>query len=365
MLSMQRTGVLDRSTSHANVDYMQSSIRMKFAKQSLSASVLTLLVCCASTAQTIPAAVGTLPSATGNYSPYYAKVGASIFVSGPLQFWAASLFKEFNQSNTDVERVVFVNATSTRPEVVGSEVAINRQMRSKNITTVVVGRCDLWCSRLFIGGKVRQFGQDLQGQKTHLDIQVPIDYATKALEPRFPNTQWAIYERNEPKLNAYKSVFYEALTEGGMTGGLHIYGDQPAQFCLTRSPDSGCKAYEASAFGMGVTTQPARVSITLPEQFPAPLPSGFADINDVSAVPPRGQNSADDYRKFLEFPIAAGRFFAISEDTNGATGRSWGDPSPEGDAPTRAIKRCETASKSKCRMYAVNDKVVWRIEPGR
>lgn len=308
-------------------------------------------MCFNAAAQKAPESAAVTQAETVNYSPYYAKVGTTIFVSGPLQYWAGKLF-QIGSKSSNVERIVFVNATSARPEVTGSEIHPTAAMRSKSITTVVIGRCDLWCSRFFTGGKTRQFGQDLPGQNSFVDIQVPIDYVTKKLETRFPDGQWTIYERNEPKLIAYKDMFYEGLTKGGMTGGLHIYADQPPQFCLTRNPDSGCKTYETSAFIMGVTTQSERVTVMLPDRFPAPEPSSFANLSDVKALPTNNSEAKAEFQKFLSAPSP--RAFALAE--NGAAGAYYRGSS---ENAANALKDCELKAQTRCRLYAVDGDVVW------
>ncbi|HTR07106.1 MAG TPA: CocE/NonD family hydrolase [Paraburkholderia sp.] len=84
---------------------------------------------------------------------------------------------------------------------------------------------------------------------------------------------------------------------------------------------------------------------------PAPHGTGFASIDSVGAVPFVDQAGRDGYRNFLkQYPSRA---FAVSD--SGAW--SWAEG---GDNPMAvAISNCEKHSSDPCRLYAVNNTVVW------
>lgn len=83
----------------------------------------------------------------------------------------------------------------------------------------------------------------------------------------------------------------------------------------------------------------------------APRGTGFAQIDSVGAVPFVDQAGRDGYRNFLkQYPSRA---FAVSD--SGAW--SWAEG---GDNPMAvAISNCEKHSADPCRLYAVNNTVVW------
>ncbi len=84
---------------------------------------------------------------------------------------------------------------------------------------------------------------------------------------------------------------------------------------------------------------------------PRPPASGFAAIDDVGALPHVRDAGRQGYRTFLARGVP--RAFAI-----GPAG-AWGWAA-EGDDPTaRAIASCQRNSKEPCRLYAVDDEVVW------
>lgn len=305
-------------------------------------------------------------------SPYFAKVGDTVFVSGHFKFWLRSLYKLLPASYSDVDTkayyddpsrqvdtVVFVNDTTPGFEDPGGAYRMIERLKKYGISTVIAGRCDLFCARMFLGGKTRLFAQDVGKEQSRFSIQVPIDYETRKLERRFPNTQLAVFALTVPQFAAtYKDMLAEGFTKPvDETGGLNIYADQPPQYCDSFKKPTTCKEYSGlDAFKMGLTTAPGRVTVTLPPGFPAPTVTGYADINDVKAVPSQSATVADGYMKFLKRSAGDGRAFAISEDpVEGQWGLAWAGL----NAPGRALASCQTKSTSPCRLYAVDNDVVW------
>ncbi|WP_153098990.1 dienelactone hydrolase family protein [Paraburkholderia hayleyella] len=82
-----------------------------------------------------------------------------------------------------------------------------------------------------------------------------------------------------------------------------------------------------------------------------PPPSGYAALDAVNAVPFLDEAGRNGYRNFLrQYPSRA---FAVSD----AGAWSWAEG---GDDPMSvAITRCEQQNAGSCRLYAVNDAVVW------
>lgn len=81
-----------------------------------------------------------------------------------------------------------------------------------------------------------------------------------------------------------------------------------------------------------------------------PVASGFATVAEVDKVPVSAQSRSTAYAKFLEF--AAPRAFAVGP------GGGWGYA--HGDYATgRAIGNCQRSGRL-CKLYAVDDDVVWR-----
>ncbi len=90
-------------------------------------------------------------------------------------------------------------------------------------------------------------------------------------------------------------------------------------------------------------------------QTPAPPASGFAALDEVDKVPHLKPAGREGYRAFLVKALP--RAFAIAP--NGAWG--WADG---GDDPlARALANCARNAVGECRLYAVDDQVVWKESP--
>lgn len=90
------------------------------------------------------------------------------------------------------------------------------------------------------------------------------------------------------------------------------------------------------------------------EPAPRPEKTNFAKLDDVNAVPGLGEEKRKVYRKFLTEPLP--RAFAVSE--SGSVG--WAARTP--DAMNRALYFCQVYAKQSCRLYAVDNDVVWTKE---
>jgi dienelactone hydrolase len=88
-------------------------------------------------------------------------------------------------------------------------------------------------------------------------------------------------------------------------------------------------------------------------------PSGFAALSDVSAPPGLNENCRRRYEDWLR--SASPRGFAVAVD--GGCGFSSGTKPPSADLPTdpaeRALMVCQRVRDRQCRLYAMDDQVVW------
>jgi len=84
-----------------------------------------------------------------------------------------------------------------------------------------------------------------------------------------------------------------------------------------------------------------------------PAATHFARLDDPAAVPYLNDKGRQGYQKFLKF--AKPRAFAIGEDG------SWSASSRGNDPLASAVQSCGKAPQS-CRLYAVDDEVVWSAE---
>lgn len=101
---------------------------------------------------------------------------------------------------------------------------------------------------------------------------------------------------------------------------------------------------------LGMPTEPV-VALADDNRFP---PSGYAAVDNLEAVPFLREHGREQYRAFLSKTLP--RAFALSP--TGAW--SWAE---EGDDPAaQALADCQKNSKQACRLYAVDDHVVWAPE---
>lgn len=101
----------------------------------------------------------------------------------------------------------------------------------------------------------------------------------------------------------------------------------------------------------GLPSDVVNPQYAFPPPLPVPPPTDFAPVSQETAVPYLGQSGREGYKTFLQ--KRSPKAFALNED-----GR-WGWNSG-GDDPLRAaLDNCERGSKRSCRLYAVDDNVVW------
>ncbi|MFZ2648582.1 MAG: CocE/NonD family hydrolase [Burkholderiaceae bacterium] len=102
---------------------------------------------------------------------------------------------------------------------------------------------------------------------------------------------------------------------------------------------------------------PTELVHKIPEapDLPAPPASGFAALDDIDSLPLRGERGREGYREWLR--AEAPRAFAI-QPVKGLWASSWGGRR----AIARVLSRCETLAKAPCKLYAVDDAVVWTRE---
>lgn len=334
---------------------------------------IAALFMCISFSPVVVAQTADVDKKSVNLSPYFAKIGRTIFVSGPSSRWLGQLQSALpaigNESamrtyrgdpSKQVDLVVFVNATSSHPEKVGGAWFLIARMQGHGVSTKIVGECDMFCARLFIAGKTREFGQDLNGGASFLKIQVPIDFETKLIERRFPSTQIALYERLLPEFaDKFRDLLVRGFTQPtDATGGVFI-GAESVKYCATLKTGK-CEDYAGlNAFSMGLTTSKERAQIVLPERFPAPVPTGYAAIDDLTKLPIKDEATISKYLKFLKSSNGENRAFAVSEDgMKGVSVGAWGTVDGE-EAGGRALRLCEDQAKARCRLYASGGDIVW------
>lgn len=86
--------------------------------------------------------------------------------------------------------------------------------------------------------------------------------------------------------------------------------------------------------------------------------AAFAKVESIDALPTSSIVSRMLYRDWLTKPTP--RAFALASD--GSAYRTWGittDPKVPFDVAERVLHRCNKAGKKECKLYAVDNTVVW------
>jgi len=111
---------------------------------------------------------------------------------------------------------------------------------------------------------------------------------------------------------------------------------------------------QAKLESLGLPTAITHARYARANRMVAPTTTNFAALQDVAAVPHLRDTGRNGYQVFLEKP--APRAFAIAP--NGA----WGWANGGDDPLQRALDNCNRNGKSACRLYAVDNAVVWTVE---
>jgi hypothetical protein len=244
--------------------------------------------------------------------------------------------------------------------------------RTRGLRTAVSGICYSSCSRMFLGGKERNFTNDFPAADTHVGFHGHYDKGGNliaSLVRQFELKAWIIRYSDgkadeqlvERWINIPRNVgmihFYhpELVRRNGMISTFMCQGDEnPSRGIF------GCEPIAKTAIDVGVVTSLALVHSNDQDAVRStllsrPPQSGFAAIDDDTKVP-LSPNGIAEYRRFLAtWPPRA---FAIAPDK-----RTWGWVAGPVDAMRRALERCAMRAGHDCRLYAVDDEVVWTPSP--
>jgi hypothetical protein len=240
--------------------------------------------------------------------------------------------------------------------------------RQKSLQTAVSGYCYSSCSRLYLGGKERYFTDDYPPEYTQIgfhghyrngDLNAAyvaelhlkdwiIRYSDGKADPPLVE-RWI----NIPRATGLIHFYNPALVDFGGYSTFMCQGTEPGH-----SPIFDCERIPKTALDLGVATSATLVHSSDQQQIrqkilPTPPSSGYAAITDDTKLPGIGEAGREQYRRFLAAPSP--RAFAIAP-----SGGAWAwNSSLVPDAEWRALTRCAERAQQQCRLYAVDDTVVW------
>ena len=261
------------------------------------------------------------------------------------------------------------------PQFVGGDAlsgyAVGNLFRARKMRTAVSGFCYSSCSRMFLGGVVRQFTSDYPQEFTevgfhgHYRSNGRLDAAYVA---RLGLAAWihehsdgkadpALVERwiNIPFSSGLIQFYHRGLQQTRGHTTFMCQGDDGL-------PIFRCEAVARTALDVGVITSlnllPSNDQRDLRASVPARIePSGWASDEDLVRVPLVTDAGRAEYQRFLAAPDP--KAFAVS-----STGVFWAWNSGPSNALARALERCAARSSGQpCALYAIDNPVVWAPHP--
>ena len=183
--------------------------------------------------------------------------------------------------------------------------------------------------------------------------------ASYGRETRLPSL-W-FYGDNDSYFNppTFRAMF-EQYSAGGAPARLVAFGVFGSDAHALFGARAGAAIWqpEMTQFlaSIGLPSQPRAeyARFAAPARMAVPPPSNFAPLTDVAGVPHLRDAGREGYRVFLTKPQP--RAFAL------AANNAWGWAEGGADPLRRALDNCNRRGEGRCRLYAVDDTVVWTPE---
>lgn len=292
-------------------------------------------------------------------------VGHQLILSGPVVGDELGKVQAILAENPAIDTAILRNSPGGHAP---SGYRIGELFRARGLRTAVSGFCNSSCSRMFLGGKTRFFTDDFPPEYTHVGFHGHYDRKgrlTSDAVKRLGLKDWII-KYSDGKADA--ELVDRWISIPLSIGMIHFY--HPERFardgastfmCQGNEPMArsvnGCEPIFKTALDLGIVTSldivksedQVDVRALLPNP---PKASGFAAIEDLGKVPLRSDSGRREYESFLAAPLP--RAMALSVD-----GLDWAWNAGEFDAASLALQRCEQRSGRPCKLYAVDNDVVW------
>jgi hypothetical protein len=292
--------------------------------------------------------------------------GHQIFLSGPVVGDEFDKVQKILAGDPAIDTAILRNSPGGDAR---TGYRIGELFRAKGLRTAVSGYCYSSCSRMFLGGVTRYFTDDFPPAYTHVGLHGHYDgcHLNRKTVEHLGLKSWiikysdgkadpALVERwiNIALCIGMAHFYHPELLQRGGVSTFMCQGNEP----MARSV-IGCEPIHKTALDLGIVTSLAIVKSEDQAEIRALLPkrpgaTGFAAIEDIDKVPLHDDAARQAYQRFL----AAGlpRAFALSPD-----GRFWSWKAGDFDSITPALTHCPQAAKQACKLYAVDDYVVWTV----
>ena len=298
------------------------------------------------------------------------EVGDQLILTGPVVDGDAAKLQEALADNPTIRTIILRNSPGGG---VRAGYAIGNLMREKGLRTAVSGYCYSSCSRMFLGGKVRVFTDDYPLSLTHVGFHGHYymrgpqkGQLNNELVRRARLKNWIIQHSDGKADSDLVERWITIPVNIGMVHFFHPYLAQArnaATFFCERGPTPrmgvfGCEAITKNALDLGIATSSEMIKSNdqteLRASFPQiPSKTDYARIDELDKVPLTSERGLAEYKRYLE--AATPKAFAIAPDKSAS---AW--QSGELEAINRALARCAERAGKACRLYAVDNEVVWQ-----
>jgi hypothetical protein len=292
-------------------------------------------------------------------------VGNQLILSGPVIGDEFDRVEKILNDDRAIDTVILRNSPGGK---VSTGYRIGELFRARGLRTAVSGYCYSSCSRMFLGGTRRHFTDDFPPEYTdvgfhgHYDARGHLDRDDVQV---FRLKDWIIKYSDGKADPALVDRWINIPLSAGMIHFRHpeLFKRNDASTFMCQGNEAmahtgvGCEPIFKTAIELGIATSLEIVKSNDQSESRAlllerPKASGFAAIEDIGKVPLAKDAGRQEYRRFL----AAGlpRAIALSPD-----GAAWAWNSGTFDAVNLALTRCAQRSNQTCKLYAVDNDVVW------
>jgi hypothetical protein len=301
--------------------------------------------------------------AQGAQSMTHQVQGNALVLSGEVVYQDLERAKKTLDSNPNITHVVMRNSMGGNS---WTGYRMGELFRERGLTTVVSGHCVSACSRLFLGGKNRLFSDDFPASLTYVGFHGHYEFGKLNLEAVKKNHQAAWTKKFtdnkvDPKLlNRWINIERRA-------GDVRFYPDVviarwKAKTFLCQGVESRrpnlCEKISTDALKEGIVTSREMYSSSdaanLPyKQREKTYPTmNFAALEDFAKLPAKSTAAKRDYELFLNAMLP--RAFVVSRD-----GRHVAWSANSARSVDVALENCNKKSANPCRVYAVDERVVY------
>jgi hypothetical protein len=290
-------------------------------------------------------------------------VGNAFILSGEVVYQDLERARKTLDTNKNITHIVLRNSMGGNS---WTGYRMGELFRERGLTTVVSGHCVSSCSRLFLGGKTRMFSDDFPASLTYIGFHGHYDFGKLNLEAVKKNDQ-AAWTKKFTDNKVDPKLVERWINIERRAGDVRFYPSGvvtrwKAQTFLCQGSESSrpnlCEKISTDAMKEGIVTSREIYSSAdasnLPykqreKQYPT---TPYAAIEDIAKLPTKSARARKDYALFLN--AAVPRAFAISRDARTV---AWSAYSAR--AAEVALETCDKKSANPCRLYAVDERIVF------